>query len=415
MTKETADVAVIGAGIVGMSAAYQLARHSAGRIVVLEKGTAVGQGSTGASSACLRVRYSHTEVMQLALAGLETYGRWRDFTGLSQPRASVERTGVLWMLGEDQTELAAERDRLRSVGAAAEILDAAALSDRFPLLSPCHSALDFKGEQEHECAQHNTFLFEPEGGYCTDPVGANQDLLEACQREGVDVRFRAGLADVRTKAGRAVGVTLDDGSEIDVPTIVNAAGPWCNRVNAMAGIETRWSLRPTRVQVLLRAKTGGIKGTLPMVADAIGGIYFRPESNGQQILVGSIRPEDEQERVDDPDALRPGVDEQARLRLLHGLHHRIPGLAHQGRVTSVVGMYTMNEQDVHPVVGPTDLQGYYVANGFSGHGFKLAPAIGSMIAQLLTGTRLEGDTDVSPAFLSIHRDSLAVREMSVLA
>jgi sarcosine oxidase subunit beta len=294
-------------------------------------------------------------------------------------------------------------------------LDAAAVADRFPLLSPCHSTLDFSGEQEHECSRHQSFLFEPEGGYCTDPVGANQDLLDAAKRDGVDVRFRAGLTDVRTRAGRVVGLNLADGSEIDVPTIVNAAGPWCNRVNAMAGIETKWSLRPTRVQVLLRAKTGGLQSALPMVADAIGGIYFRPESKGEQILVGSIRPEDEQERVDDPDAVRPGMDEHARLRLLHGLHHRIPSLSHQGRVTSVVGMYTMNEQDVHPVVGATDLLGFYVANGFSGHGFKLAPAIGSMIAQLLTGTRLEGDTDVSPAFLSIHRDSLAVREMSVLA
>ncbi len=84
MTKETADVAVIGAGIVGMSVAYQLARHDAGRILVLEKATAVGRSSTGASSACLRVRYSHTEVMELACTGLESYGRWQEFTGLSQ-------------------------------------------------------------------------------------------------------------------------------------------------------------------------------------------------------------------------------------------------------------------------------------------------------------------------------------------
>ena len=75
----------------------------------------------------------------------------------------------------------------------------------------------------------------------------------------------------------------------------------------------------------------------------------------------------------------------------------------------------MTEQDVHPIVGPTRLEGFIVANGFSGHGFKLAPAIGSMVAQSITGERAPFDTDVPIEFLSIDRKPLTVREKNVLA
>ncbi len=166
---------------------------------------------------------------------------------------------------------------------------------------------------------------------------------------------------------------------------------------------------------MYRVSTGEIRGGLPLVGDAAGGIYFRPESQGQQVLVGSIRPEDEREEVRDPDNFDRSLDADMRQRLLHGLHHRLPSLQHRGRVTGIAGLYTMNEQDVHPIVGPTELEGFVVANGFSGHGFKLAPAVGSMVAQWLTGKRADFDTDVPMEFLSVERQSLAVREKSVLA
>ncbi|MFV1989332.1 MAG: NAD(P)/FAD-dependent oxidoreductase [Acidimicrobiales bacterium] len=415
MNSETADVIVVGGGIVGLSIAYQLSRRQAGRVIVLEKGSAVGQGSTGASSACLRLRYSNTEVIQLALDGLNTYRDWQTFTRLDKPRAAAKRTGVLWTLGEDEATVISERDRMLSLGASALALSVDELAERFPAISPCSHPLDLTGETEHECDTQSLFLYEEDGGYCTDPVGANQDLLEACLRDGVDVRFKTAVVDVHTSGGRVIGATLNDGSRIDAPQLVNAAGPWCNNLNALAGLEHKWTLQPLRIQVILRATIEPVPGGLPMVGDTLSGIYFRPESNGQQILVGSVRPEDEEETVADPDKLDNQLDEELKARMLYGLHHRVPGLEHRGRVTGVAGLYTMNEQDVHPVVGATHIDGFYVANGFSGHGFKLAPAVGSLMAQILTDTTIDGDTTVSPDFLSIERDSLAVREKNVLA
>jgi glycine/D-amino acid oxidase-like deaminating enzyme len=318
------------------------------------------------------------------------------------------------MLGEDRATVESEHARLAATGARVSVLDAAGVEQRFPALSTCSAALDLDAE-EHRCNSHDRFLFEEDGGYCTDPAGANQDLLDAARRNGVDVRLGCAVAGIRTVSGRVQQVDLADGSSLSAGVAINAAGPWCNAINAMAGLELSWTLRPTRVQVLFRVSVGEHPGDLPLVADAAGGIYFRPESQAQQILVGSIRPEDELEEVGDPDDFDRSLDSDMRERLLAALHHRVPSLPHRGRVTGVAGLYTMTEQDVHPIVGPTAIDGFLVANGFSGHGFKLAPAIGSMLAQWITGRRTELDTDVPIEFLSVERESLQVREKSVLA
>ncbi len=415
MATETADILIIGGGLIGLSTAYELARRQAGRIVVLEKGSGVGQGSTGSSSACLRLRYSHLDTMRMALYGQNRYRDWADYTGLESARASMEQIGVLWMLGEDAAAVTAERDRIRSIGAPAQVLTRDELTGRFPSLSTCSTSIDFAEGTEHECGQTETFLFEDDGGYCTDPAGAAQDLLDACRRDGVDVRLTSRVSALRTQGGRVIGVDLASGESIDAPQIVNAAGPWCNELNRMAGIEHKWDLIPTRIQVMLRATINPLPGGLPMVADAAGGIYFRPESRGQQILVGSIRPEDEQETIANPDVYKASIDEESKAGLLHGLHHRIPSLEYRGQVTGIAGMYTMTEQDVHPILGPTHLDGFHVSNGYSGHGFKLGPAVGNLLAQILTDSVIEGDVDIAHDFLSIDRDSLAVREKSVLA
>ncbi|MDH3730576.1 MAG: FAD-dependent oxidoreductase, partial [Acidimicrobiia bacterium] len=135
----------------------------------------------------------------------------------------------------------------------------------------------------------------------------------------------------------------------------------------------------------------------------------------QQILVGSIREEDEQEEVSDPDNFNTNIDASFRDTRIYGLHHRIPSLPFRGGMTGIAGLYTVNAEDVYPIIGPTAVEGFVVANGFSGHGFKEAPSVGSMVARWLSGESLEDDTDADMAFFSIDREPHHLDEKAVLA
>jgi glycine/D-amino acid oxidase-like deaminating enzyme len=312
---------------------------------------------------------------------------------------------VLWLTGEPLDGVAADRERLRALGVAAEIVDAAALRQRFPALSSCGVPLDLGGETPHRCAEGAPSLFEPDGGY-TDPVGAAQDLAEAARRDGVELRLRAEVVRVRAPGGRVAGVDLADGSGVDAPVVINAAGPWCNRLNALAGVELPWDLRPTRVQVLFRERP----------AELTGPLRRRRHRERRLLPARESRPADPA-RVDarrGRAGARRGsrrVRPRPRSRLLRGQDPRPappPARAAPPRQADRAGRPVHRQRAGRASGDRAD-------NGFSGHGFKLAPMVGSMVAQRLTGRRAPFDTDVPLEFFGVDRAPLVLREKSVLA
>ena len=414
MARKTYDTVIAGAGIVGLSIAWELARRSDLKIAVLEKGAGLGEGSTGASSSICRHRYSMDEMLLMASSGISAYRNWRAYTGLSGPRADFQNQGVLWMPGSNTAWAANEHARLQRFGISSAVLDDDALRERFPALSPCTIAPDTVTGEPHACRGGGRHLLELDGGYM-DPVGAMEDLVEACRAQGVDVLFRSEVTGIQQQGGRISGVQLVDGRSIATPLLVNAAGPWCRQLYEAAGLALRWDLRPTRIQVLYRDYPLDALGAIPVTVDMAGGIYFRTNNRGQQLIVSSVLEEDERETVADPDAFDRHADEDFRLVKFHVLDHRLPGLPQRGSVRSYCGLYTVNRDDVHPIVGPTELEGFWVANGFSGHGFKLAPAIGSMVAQAITGDTLETDPAVPLSFFAVDREPIELESKSVLA
>ncbi|MGH8875377.1 MAG: NAD(P)/FAD-dependent oxidoreductase, partial [Acidimicrobiia bacterium] len=199
--RETADVVVVGAGIIGASIAYNLVRRGAGKVVALDKGAGPAEGSTGASSSIVRCRYTHPEVVRLALDGQHAYREWADFTGLDRPRSSLHQVGVLWMMGESPDQVEVVRDRLAGQGVAVSVLGPEQVAGRFPALSPCSEPFDLTGDIPHTCRSGEAFLLEEKGGY-VEPTGANQDVIEAARRDGADVRFGAQVCGVRKAGGR---------------------------------------------------------------------------------------------------------------------------------------------------------------------------------------------------------------------
>ncbi len=409
---QTAEVIVVGGGIIGSAIAYQLARRGVD-VQVLDKGLGPAEGSTGASSSICRCRYTHPEVVRLAYHGRESYGNWQDYTGLSEVRTGLTRTGVLWIMGESKQKVEVDVSKLRAQGVEAEALVPSDLEDMFPAVSACAAPFDLTGEVTHECEPGEAFLYEVESGY-VDPSSANQDLLDATRAAGGSITFDARVTEVVTSRETVTGVRTATGVEHSASLVINAAGPWCNQLNAMAGVEHRWTLTPTRIQTVYRPWPADL-GSLPTAADGVTGIYFRPESGGQSLLVGSVIAEDEEEVVSDPDSYKRTPDAEFLEMKMAMFHHRIPSLEPRGDLSGIAGLYTINREDVHPILGPVGVDGFWVANGFSGHGFKLAPAIGSMIAQHYTGESIDGDTDVPMSFFAADREPIDVEAMSVLA
>lgn len=408
------DVVIVGAGIIGLSTAWQLARRSNLSIAVIEKGAGLGEGSTGASSAVCRHRYSSDAMIELARDGISWYLNWDAFTGLSAPRAVFQPEGVLWMPGGDVSWAPRESERLQSFGIRAEVLDDAALREAFPALSTCTLPPDLETGEPHDCSGGGRHMLELDAGYI-DPVLAAEDLRACCRSAGVDFIMRSRVVGVDTAGGRVAGVTLENGTKLPTPNVVNAAGPWCRELFAAAGLEVGWSLVPTRIQIVYLDRPPALRGHIPVTADIAGGIYFRTQNRGQQLLVGSILEEDEREAVDDPECFQREIDSDFEMTKLHLLQHRLPDLSYLGKVRGYCGLYTTNLEDVHPILGETELRGFWAANGFSGHGFKLAPAIGGLLASAITGQAAEGDSSVPMATFSIDREPIPITSRSVMA
>lgn len=407
------DVIILGAGIIGLSIAWQIARRSKLSVLVLERAPSLGAGSTGASSAVLRHRYSTDHMTTVARDGIALYRQWQAFTGLSDPAASFQHDGILWLPGD--TEWAArEQQRLNALSIRAEVLNDRDLQTRFPALSPCVRTPDVETGEAHACEGGGQHLLEPDAGWM-DPVLAAEDLRRACLHAGVTVQVNAEVTTVLTDGGRVSGVQLASGDCYAASTVVNAMGPWCLPLYRKLGLDIRWDIAPIRIQVLYLDRPEALTGHIPVTADIPGGIYFRTQNRGQQLIVSSVLESDERETVDDPDTLRRETDTEFEQRKLHMLHHRLPAMPYRGKVRGYCGLYTTNRDDVHPILGETELSGLWAANGFSGHGFKLAPQIGAMLASAITQTALSDDTTVPLSTYGINRQPINLPSKSVLA
>ena len=411
--QRTADIVVIGAGIMGMSTAFQIARRSQARVIVFEKARSPGEGSTGASSAVCRTRYSHPEMVQLAKDGIDAYRHWPEFLGVAAPLARFHRIGVLW-LSDSADWTRREADRLAVLGVRAAVAGDDDLAEAFPAIHPCLVAPDLVTGEAHECSGGGLHLVEPDGGYM-DPVDALQDLIAAARGHGVEIRFGRAVRDVELANGAVAGVRLDDGESIGCGVVVHAAGPWCTALLDRLGLGAKWSLEPTRIQIVHIDRPAEIVGDLPVVIDLPGGIYFRPQNRGQQLILGSILEEDERELVASPDDFDRLADDEFIRPKLHALQHRLGLAAVRGSIRGYSGLYTINRADMHPIVGATPVPGFYVANGCSGHGFKLAPAIGGLLARAIVGEPARFDTAMDPAFLAFDRPPIDLAAMNVLA
>ena len=407
----TCDTLVVGGGVMGLNIAYQLKRRDPDhQVTVLEAAPALGAGSSGYSTGFQRAYYSFDETMGFALDGINAHKNWQDYLADTSAVARFVETGALWMLGYDEAQNAAMVERLAKFGVGADVLDEAAMGERFPLIN-CDPMpkFDAEGNEVDQGLGAFSAVYEHGCGHM-DSSTCLEDLHRACVRDGVDFRFKTKVAKFTLDGGRCTGAQLADGSRIEAATTVNAAGPWFNALNETVGVKNSTTSLPTRIQVGHKYIPDEYC-SLPFVADGWGdsGIYFMPRAGNNQLVFGSVAHRFESEIVD-PDDYNDALDPDVKQDYLNCLFHRLPGLETSGEIVGFSSMYTVNQDDVHPVIGESNVPGLWACNGFSGHGFKLAPAVGSLVAQQITGLKTDAwETSVAHDFMGPGREPLTLK------
>lgn len=294
---DSADVVIVGGGIMGLSVAYQLKRRDpSARVQILEKGTQLGAGSSGWSTGFLRAYYSFDETMRLALDGIGAYKNWQEFLQDDDAEAYFTDTGSLWMLGYDTAANDTMAERLAAFGVEADVLDAKGIKEMYPQINtdPMPRYDMETGEEIQTNLGDVSAVFEYGCGHMDSNLCLS-DMLRVCQREGVEVKFGTTVerVDVTDDKSAVRGVTLSNGDHISAGVVVNAAGPWFNGLNATTGVDlgiTTTAL-PTRIQVGTLRNVPAEFLRLPFVADGWGasGIYFMPREASGELVFGSVR------------------------------------------------------------------------------------------------------------------------------
>lgn len=354
------DVIIIGAGIMGCATAFELAGRSC-HVLVLEKGR-IGAGPTGESSAIVRQHYSNPLTASMARFGVETFQNFEERVGED---VGFKRTGFLVLVGEkDQSGLKANIKMQQGIGIDTRLISREDILELMPGL---------------DVSDTPVAAYEPGSGYA-DAYLTVTAYARAAARRGAEIRQRVEVTDVLFRSGRIVGVDTTRG-KLFADAVVNCAGAWGARVASLAGIDI--PIAPCRVQVALLRRPESLHGLHPVVIDFVNSSYFRADAGGVSIA-GLVDPE-EAKAIVHPDEYRRDTDFDFSADVAHRIVKRWPAMESATSMDGYASLYAITP-DWHPVIDevPTGSR-FYISSGFSGHGFKLGPAVGRMTAGLVLG------------------------------
>jgi sarcosine oxidase, subunit beta len=360
----TADVVVVGGGVMGTSIALQLARRRAGRVVVCEK-SHVASGPTGRSSALLRRHYSIELYARMAARSFELYSNFEELTG--RP-AEITRCGLVMAVGpEDAPALRETVAMMQRLGVKVEEVAARDLPRVVPGLS-----VDGLGAA----------AWETDTGY-GDPASVSQAYAARARELGVEIRQDTHVSGFTVSRGRISGVRTSAG-DLSTATVVNAAGPWGAALSRAVGVDL--PIVASRQQlVILRPRTDAAAAR-PVLVDMVDRAYYRPETGGL-VLVGTRNRAGVSAPVD-PDASSERVDPDRVAWTAEAAARRFPGFADAEAAGGYASVYDLTP-DLHFVIERSPkVPGLVHALGFSGHGFKHSPVIGEMVAELVVDGRV---------------------------
>lgn len=361
------DVIVIGGGINGVCTAFHLANRGAS-VTLLEKSFIAG-GPTGLSSAIVRQHYSNPVTARMARESLLT---WQNFSDITGERPVFTETGFL--LGarpEDMQALLANIALQQSVGIQTRMVSVEEMQELEP-------HLDTQGM--------SGAAYEPESGYC-DPAEATNGFAQAARRLGVRIRTGITVRGFLVSDARVIGVKTDH-EDILSDSVVMAAGPWSNQLLQDLHIEI--PVITARVKVGIYRRPDDLDRHR-IWADFTSQVYLRPETGGL-MLVGSIAPQEETgDQVADPDHFNEHVDIDTLASFIERVAGRYPAMQRSHLASSYASLYDITPDWHHIMDVVPGYQGLYLCAGSSGHGFKLGPAVGRMMTDLVLDGKNSAD------------------------
>jgi len=352
----TADFVILGAGVMGTSIAFHLARRKAGRMVVIDKDH-VGCGGSGRSSALIRMHYSFPPEVQLALASLRMFERWEELVGEAP---LFQKTGFVRIVHPNEVErLKRNVEMQRELSVNVSLVCGKDLQELQP---------DWVVDDVEFAA------YEPDSGYGDGATVAN-DFLTRARDLGVAYLPRTRATALRVVDGHIQGVTTDQGV-IDSPVVVVATGPWTRPLLQKVGFDLPIETEYHQVAILINAPD--MKGGGCACIDSGNQTYFRPDG-AEKFLVGDFYGQ----RPADPDNFPQRASDESLENVLERACRRVPKLEKAELLRGVTGVYDMTP-DNRPLLGEIPGNaGLYVCAGFSGMGFKISPAVGLVMSELL--------------------------------
>lgn len=383
---QTADVVIIGGGIVGSSIAYHLTEQGCRDVLVLEREAHQGKGSTGKSMGGVRAQFSTPVNIQMSMYSIPFYASFDERIG--HP-ADYRSQGYLFLATSDAhlRYLQTNREKQEAAGLKVEKLSAEEIRKAYPLLRTD----DVLGG--NFCATDG--FVDPYSamiGFMAKASEQGAKLWRGCEVTGIDVQM-GGVSGVHTSRGL-----------IATRKVVNAAGAWASSIAKMVGIDL--PVEPLRRMLVPTEPFDEYPHSAPMTIDMSNGFHFRPEARG--FLMAWNDP------AETP-GFKTDFDPAFIEKILDRAANRVPCFDHVpiNPKRAWAGLYEMTP-DHHPILGQsTDVPGFYFANGFSGHGVMHAPATGKITADVvLTGKT--GLIDISLLNFSRFAEGREIHETAVL-
>lgn len=360
---ETADVVIVGGGIVGSSIAWHLTTAGCRNVLVIERESSQGKGSTGKSMGGVRAQFSTPVNIQMSLYSIPFYARFDESLGYP---AEYRPQGYLFVATKEShlAYLHTNFEKQKALGLeTARMISADEITGRYPQLR----SDDILG-----------------GSFCTtdgfvDPYSAMNGFMASAVDKGATLWKKTEVTAIHKDQNGISAVSTTRG-EVSTRTVVNAAGAWAASVAGMVGINL--PVTPLRRMLVPSEPFDDFPHSSPMIIDMSNGFHFRPEGRG--FLLAWNDPE---ETSDKPD-FEPSFVE----KILILAANRVPAFENLpvNPKRAWAGLYEMSP-DHHCILGGVaEVPGFYLANGFSGHGVMHAPATGKILSDLI----LHGNTGV---------------------